>query len=99
MTQELTTKDTKTSIVVPDGPKKDAVTVAMENVGIDEDYIAENLRDIIDNAVTANPKTGDLLVDYGTRLQWIKAWHKMVSWKPDISIQIANVFPTGQNIL
>lgn len=69
MTQELTTKDTKTSIVVPDGPKKDAVTVAMENVGIDEDYIAENLRDIIDNAVTANPKTGDLLVDYGTRLQ------------------------------
>lgn len=99
MSQELTTQDTKTSIIVPDGPKKDAVTVAMENVGIDEDYIAENLRDIIDNAVTANPKTGDLLVDYGTRLQWIKAWHKMVSWKPDISIQIANVFPTGQNIL
>lgn len=99
MSTELANIDTKTSIVVPDGPKKDAVTIAMEEIGIDEHYIAENLKDIIDNAVTANPKTGDLLVDYSTRLQWVKAWHKMVSGKPDISIQIANVFPTGQNIL
>lgn len=69
MSQELTTTDTQTSIVVPDGPKKDVVTLAMEEIGIDEHYIAENLKDIIDNAVTANPKTGDLLVDYSTRLQ------------------------------
>ena len=36
----------------------------MENVGIDDDYIAENLKDIIDNAITANPRTGDIMVDY-----------------------------------
>ncbi len=57
MSQELTTTDTKTSIVVPDGPKKDPIVTAMEAVGIDEDYIAETLKDIMDNAVTANPKT------------------------------------------
>ena len=99
MSQELTTTNTQASIVLPDSPKKDPVTVAMEEVGIDEHYIAENLKDIIDNAVTANPKTWDLIVDYSTRLQWVKAWHKMVSGKPDISIQIANVFNTADNIL
>lgn len=99
MSQELTTSETQTSIVMPSGPKKEAIVVAMENAGINESYIAENLKDIIDNAITANPRTWDIMVDYATRLQWVKAWHKIASWKPDISIQIANVFPTGQNIL
>ena len=99
MSTELTTTDTETSIVIPTWGKKDSIVIAMENVGIDDDYIAENLKDIIDNAITANPRTGDIMVDYWTRLQWIKAWHKIASGKPDISIQIANVFPTWQNIL
>lgn len=97
---ELTTTDTATSIVRhDDGPKKDSIVVAMEEHGITDDYIAETMKDIMDNAVTANPKTGDLLVDYWVRLQAVRAWHKITSGKPDISIQIANVFPTGANIL
>ena len=97
---ELTTTDTATSIVRnDDGPKKDSIVVAMEEHGITDDYIAGTMKDIMDNAVTANPKTGDLLVDYGVRLQAVRAWHKITSGKPDISIQIANVFPTGSNIL
>jgi hypothetical protein len=64
MSQELTTKDTATSIVLNDGPKKDSIVIAMENAGIDDEYIASTMKDIMDNAVTANPKTGDLLVDY-----------------------------------
>lgn len=99
MSQELTTKDTATSIVRNDGPKKDSIVIAMEDAGINDEYIAETMKDIMDNAVTANPKTGDLLVDYWVRLQAVKAWHKITSGKPDISIQIANVFPTGSNIL
>lgn len=99
MQQELATTNTATSIVRNDTPKKDSIVVAMEEVGINDSYIAETMKDIMDNAIMANPKTGDLLVDYGVRLQAVKAWHKITSWKPDISIQIANVFPTGQNIL
>lgn len=99
MNQDLvTTNNTATSILRND-PKKESIVVAMEEAGIDDTYIADTMKDIMDNAVTANPKTGDLIVDYGVRLQAVKAWHKITSWKPDISIQIANVFPTGQNIL
>jgi len=41
MSQELTTSETQTSIVMPSGPKKEAIVVAMENAGINESYIAE----------------------------------------------------------
>lgn len=99
MQTELTTKDTHTSIVRNDGPKKDSIVIAMEDQGISDDYIAETMKDIMDNAVMANPKTWELITDYWVRLQAVKAWHKITSGKPDISIQIANVFPTGSNIL
>lgn len=99
MSQELTTQNTATSIVRNDGPKKGSIVIAMEDAGITDEYVAETMKDIMDNAVTANPKTGDLIVDYWVKLQAVKAWHKITSGKPDISIQIANVFPTGTNIL
>ena len=99
MSQELTTQNTATSIVRNDGIKKDSIVIAMEDAGITDEYVAETIKDIMDNAVTANPKTGDLIVDYWVKLQAVKAWHKITSGKPDISIQIANVFPTGTNIL
>lgn len=99
MNQDLVTTNNTTTSILRNDPKKESIVVAMEEAGIDDTYIADTMKDIMDNAVTANPKTGDLIVDYGVRLQAVKAWHKITSWKPDISIQIANVFNTGQNIL
>lgn len=99
MSQELTTTNTATSIVRNDEPKKDPIVIAMEKHGINEDFMAGNLKNIMDNAQTANPKTWELMEDYSVKLQWVKLWHKITSWRPDISIQIANVFPTGTNIL
>ena len=79
MNQDLvTTNNTATSILRND-PKKESIVVAMEEAGIDDTYIADTMKDIMDNAVTANPKTGDLIVDYGVRLQAVKAWHKITS--------------------
>lgn len=99
MNQELTTSDTSTTIVKPETHKKESIVIAMEDAGITDEYIAETMKDIMDNAIMANPKTGEEMIDYWVRLQAVKAWHKITSWKPDISIQIANVFPTGSNIL
>ena len=61
--------------------------------------MAEALKDVMENAVMANPKTWDIMVDYSTKHQAIKTWYKMTSGKPDISINIANLFPTSSNIL
>lgn len=99
MSQELTTTNTSTSIVRNDGQKKDSIVIAMEDAWINDEYIADTMKNIMDNAVMANPKTWDIMIDYWVRLQAIKAWHKITSWKPDVSIQIANVFNTNDNIL
>ena len=97
METEIITKPSA-ELQVSEENDKDLVQ-AFEDVGIDNHYIAHWLKHILDNTETANPKTGDMMEDYATKLQAIKTWQKIVSWKPDISIQIANVFPTGQNIL
>ncbi len=78
--------------------RKDALVLAMEEVGIDEHLIAKTLKDIINNAVTETRK-GTIVDDYATKLSALKAWHKFQSDKPDVQIQIANIFQTQDNIL
>lgn len=77
---------------------KDALVLAMEEVGITPIYIARGMKNIMDNAMTESKKW-TLLEDYVTKLAAYKAWHKMQKDTPDVQIQIANIFKTGDNIL
>lgn len=77
---------------------KSEIIQAFEEVWLSDKYLATVLKDIIDNAITANPKTGEYYEDYSTKLSAIRAYHKMKTWAPDVSIQIANIFP-GWNVL
>lgn len=78
--------------------QQDALVLAMENIWIDEEYIAKNLKSIIDNAVTETKKW-DIIEDFATKLSALKTRHKFRKDTPDVQIQIANIFQTWENIL
>ncbi len=59
--------------------------------GMDEDMLAIELLDVIQNAEVMNSK-GDVITDYATKLQAIKTLHKMLTRQPENQINIAAVF-------
>ena len=84
--------DNRGSLPVKEQERQNLVR-EMENVGIDEAYIAKNLKHIMENAECSTPK-GQIVEDYATKLGAIKVWHKMKSSVPDVQVNIANIFPT-----
>lgn len=91
----VTTKNNKS---LKEQEQQDALVLAMEELWMDETYIAKNLKHVIDNAVTETKK-GDIIEDFATKLSAIKTWHKFKKDTPDVQIQIANIFQTWENIL
>lgn len=77
--------------------ERQSLIAEFEKVGIDEAFVAGQLRHIIDNAECSTPK-GDIIEDYSTKLMAIKAWHKMKSSTPDVQVNIANVFPGNSGL-
>lgn len=63
--------------------------LALNEVGLDEAMIANNLKEIMMTAVTATPK-GVIIDDYWTRLEAMKLRHKFKKKWPDtvIGVQI-----------
>ena len=77
---------------------KDALVLAMEEVGLNPKYIAKNLKNVLDNAVMES-KTGNIMDDNMAKIAAMKLWHKFQKDTPDVQIQIANIFQTWENIL
>lgn len=77
---------------------EDALVVAMRDIWINEEYLAKNLKNIIDNAVTETKKW-DIIEDFVTKLSAVKAARKFMKDTPDVQIQIANIFQPWDNIL
>lgn len=77
--------------------ERQSLITEFEKVGIDERFIAQQLRHVIDNAECSTPK-GEIIEDYATKLSAIKAWHKMRSATPDVQVNIANVFPGNSGL-
>lgn len=95
--------DTSQEVVIhnrwlPEKIPEAGIVKAFEDAWLTDEYAAKEMKDIIDNAVTANPKTGEYYTDFNTKLSALRAWHKMKTGAPDVSVQIANIFPWG-NIL
>lgn len=61
--------------------------LALEEVGLDEKMIANNLKEIMMTAVTATPK-GVIIDDYWTRLEAMKLRHKFKKKGPDTVIWV-----------
>ncbi len=73
--------------------ERKALSRVIDEAGMTDPEVVVILKDIMLNAYTANPKTGDYYPDFSTRLQAIRAWHKFKSGNPDVQVQIANIFP------
>ncbi len=58
---------------------------------LDEAQIAHTLKDIINNAEVMNNKW-DTIPDYNAKLQAVKTLYKMLTNKPDVQVNIANIF-------
>lgn len=99
MSTEIITTNPNQVLSKADNKSISARDQAFANHGLTDDYVAWVLKHIMENAVTANPKTGELIEDFGVKLQAAKAYLKETSDKPDFQIQIANVFPTWNNLI
>lgn len=71
---------------------------ALDNAWADETYLAEGLVDIADNAYTMTPKW-EVYPDYNSRLQALKEIRKIKSNKPEVQVNIANIFWNAWNSL
>jgi len=71
---------------------------ALDDAWANEQYLAEWLVDIADNAYTMTPKW-EPYPDYNSRLQALKEMRKIRSNKPDVQVNIANVFWSAGNSL
>lgn len=96
MTQEV--------IIIPQSPlakqpvEKDISEVLIQTLresGLDEQLIANWLKDVILNAETQNAKW-DRIDDYATKHQALKTLHRMLTNRPENQINIANIF-SGNN--
>ena len=92
MSQEIILAQNESALVSKESERQ-ALSKTIDESGMTDRVVVETLKEIMNDAVTANPKTGEYYPDYSTRLQAVKAWHKFKSGSPDVSIQIANVFP------
>ena len=91
-TGELIINDTSRELTTEEQINPDeAMCKALEEAWADEKYLAEWLVDIADNAYTMTPK-GEPYPDYNSRLQALKEIRKIKSNKPDVQVNIANVF-------
>ena len=64
---------------------------ALDKAWADEIYLAEWLVDIADNAYAMTPKW-EIYPDYGSKLQALKEMRKIRSNKPEVQVNIQNVF-------
>lgn len=92
--QELVTEDVRSDIQVRELDNQKNLVFHLDRIGLDEERIAKELLNIIENAMASDPKW-NLIEDFGTKLLAIKTWHQMRKSSPDISINIANVFPSN----
>lgn len=97
METELVLAQNESALVTKEAERK-ALSKTIDEAGLTDDVVVDVLKEIMEDAITANPKTGEYFPDYSTRLQAVKTWHKFKSGSPDVQIQIANVFPGG-NVL
>lgn len=83
---------------LPVASNEDSFAVALRDHGINEEYLASNLKYIAENAVTETKKW-DIMEDFPTKLSALKEMRKILKDQPDNLIQIANVFNTRENVL
>lgn len=76
--------------------EKAPLSVVLDEKGLTDEYLATQLKYIVENAVTATNK-GDIIEDFSTKLRAIAQVHKMKTNQPDVQIQIANIFGANQN--
>ena len=84
---------------LPAQQEQNNIIAEFEKKGITDEYIANKLFDIMENATRPNPKTGELVEDYETKLGAVKVYLKEKSNRPDVLIQSVNVFNSDKNIL
>jgi len=89
----LSTKDDNVSIVKNDIEKSsdELMCDALDQAWADELYLAKWLVDIANNAYTMNNKW-DIYPDNNSRIQALKEMRKIRSNKPDVQVNIQNVF-------
>ena len=92
MTAEVTLVTNDDNLVTKEQERR-ALSRVIEDSGMTDEAVIDVLKEIMYDAITANPKTGEYFPDYSTRLQAVKTWQKFKSGNPDVQIQIANVFP------